>query len=247
MPFSQPDIRIHPDLAALSTAAAELMIQAASQAIETRDRFSLCLSGGNTPRALYTLLSQPGYRQRIDWQKVDIFWGDERCVPPDHPDSDYGMAYHALLSHLAKGAQPVIYRLEGELDPQTAADRYESILHTYFGARPETSFDLLLLGMGEDGHTASLFPGTLPIQETERWVCAHFVPKLATNRLTLTPPILNLARRVIFLAAGQNKATVLKDVLFGQQDPDLLPSQSIQPHSGDLIWLIDKEAASALP
>ena len=241
------DIRIHASLQELSIAAAEIVIQSAQEAIAERGRFSISLSGGSTPRALYTLLAQAGYRERIQWSHVDIFWGDERCVPPEHPDSDYGMARAALLDHLPAPFHPGIYRMEGELLPELAARNYEIALRSYFGSDPVASFDLLLLGMGEDGHTASLFPGTQPIHETERWVCAHYIPRLSAFRLTLTPPILNRSRTVLFLATGRNKAAVLTEVLFSEKNLDRLPSQVIQPYSGNLIWLTDQEAASKLP
>ena len=174
---------------------------------------------------------------------MDLFWGDERCVPPDHPDSDYLMAKQSLLDALPPSAHPRIHRLEGELEPQAAAIRYEADLRHYFGLKPEFSFDILLLGMGDDGHTASLFPGTAPIHESDHWVVGHYVSKLASWRLTLTPPILNLARTTIFLVSGTSKASTLQQVLEGTSDPDLYPSQIIQPVSGSLLWLIDNEAA----
>ena len=244
MPF---DIRVESNLSTLSSAAAEIVVQSARQAISERGRFSSSLSGGSTPRSLFALLAQPAYLSRIDWKRVDIFWGDERCVPPEHPDSDYGMAKAALLDHLPADNQPSIYRLQGELDPAEAAQKYESILRSYFGQDSNASFDLLLLGMGEDGHTASLFPHTQPIHEKDHWVIAHYVPKLSAFRLTLTPPILNLSRTILFLAAGASKASILAKVIYGARDPDELPSQVIHPKTGDLIWLIDQEAATQLP
>jgi 6-phosphogluconolactonase len=240
------DIRIQPTLMALSTSAADIVIQTAHTAISKHGRFSISLSGGSTPRSLFALLAQPKYRDQIDWRLVDIFWGDERCVPPNHPDSDYGMARAALLDRLPDTAQPVIHRMEGELDPHEAAQRYEAILREYFGPETSTSFDLLLLGLGEDGHTASLFPHTQPIHETTLWVAGHYVPKLTAYRLTLTPPILNRSKTVLFLVAGKSKASVLSKVIYGDRNPDEFPSQIIKPESGNLIWLIDQEAASEL-
>jgi 6-phosphogluconolactonase len=242
-----PEIRIQPNLAVLSAAAAEIIVQSARQAISKRGRFSLSLSGGSTPRSLYSLLAQPEYIHRIDWSRVDLFWGDERCVPPQHPDSDYGMARAALLDLLPVNARPAIYRMEGEIEPIIAAERYENVLRTYFASESGASFDLLLLGIGEDGHTASLFPHTPAIHASSQWVVAHFVPKLAAFRLTLTPPILNRSRMVLFLASGLNKAAILAKVIYGERNPDELPSQVIDPSAGKLIWLIDQDAASQLP
>jgi 6-phosphogluconolactonase len=246
------EIRIEKDLAAISASAAEIVIQSANQAISQRGRFSLSLSGGSTPRSLYSLLAQSNYLNRIEWEKVDFFWGDERCVPPDHPDSDFGMARKTLLDHLPQNDlpgvyRPKIYRMEGELEPEDAAQRYEKLLRSYFPPEVGTSFDLLLLGMGEDGHTASLFPHTPPIFELDRWAISHYVSKLSAFRLTLTPPILNRSRTILFLASGAQKASVLAKVLYGERNPDELPSQVIQPVDGNLIWLIDQVAAAELP
>jgi 6-phosphogluconolactonase len=227
----------------VAAAAAEQIVTAAGNAIQAKGRFSWCLSGGSTPRMPYELLASPAYRQRIDWAHCDIFWGDERCVPPEHAESDYNMARNALLDQLPHGSSPRIYRLLGELDPRQAAQSYEALLHGYFGENPSQSFDLLLLGMGEDGHTASLFPGTAPIHEATRWVRAHHVAKLGAWRLTLTPPILNLAVQVIFLVTGDNKRETLHAVLNGPRQPNRYPSQVIQPRSQSLTWLVDRAAA----
>jgi 6-phosphogluconolactonase len=235
------------DISSLSSTAAGIVLQSARQAISERGRFSIALSGGSTPRALYALLAQPPWLDLIDWGRVDIFWGDERCVPPNHPDSDYGMARSELLERLPPENKLSIHRLEGELEPDEAAQRYEKVLKTYFGLAPAASFDLLLLGLGEDGHTASLFPHTQPINETRKWVRAHFVAQLSSFRLTLTPPILNLSRTVLFLVAGKKKAAVLAKVIYGERDIDQLPAQVIRTASDDIIWLVDQDAASELP
>ncbi len=227
----------------VAIAAAELVIRTATMAIRNSGRFSWSLSGGSTPKALFTLLGSDPYISQIDWHNVDIFWGDERCVPFDHPDSDFGMAYDAMLSKISADKTPRIYRMIGELNPQKSAESYEALLQGYFGPSPSASFDLLMLGMGDDGHTASMFPGTAPIHEQTHWVLGHFVPKLAAWRLTFTPPILNLAGQVIFLVTGANKREILKSVREGPYLPDTYPSQIIQPHSRKVTWMVDRAAA----
>jgi 6-phosphogluconolactonase len=233
-------MKTYPDAAGVIQAAADLFLSLVTNTISALRRFSVSLSGGTTPRALYQLLAQPTYRDRIDWAQVDFFWGDERCVPPDHPDSDFGMARAALLDHLPKYKQPRVFRLKGEADPQTAADEYEGLLREYFGNQALISFDLLLLGLGEDAHTASLFPGTDAIHEQQRWVVGHYVPKLSAYRLTLTPPILNRANQTVFLVTGANKRPALEHVLSGPYQPDLYPAQVIQPMNGKIVYLTDQ-------
>jgi 6-phosphogluconolactonase len=238
------DIRIYEDSTALALAAAEWVVASSKASIETKGRFSLSLSGGGTPRLLYATLASPGFIGRIDWPNLDLFWGDERCVPPDHPDSDYRMAREALLDHLSPNHFPRTYRIPAEINPTDAADSYQSLLRGYFGPAPATTFDLLLLGMGEDGHTASLFPGTAAVHETERWVVSHYVPKLSAWRVTLAPTVLNLSSQTLFLVAGAGKQAVLDKVLNGPYQPDLFPSQIIQPLNHRLTWLIDRAAST---
>lgn len=235
----------YPNPNELTQSAANLVMQTMRRVIQNTGRCSISLSGGSTPHSLYSLLAQPAYVSQIDWNKVTVFWGDERCVPPDHPDSDYLMARLALLDHLPPENFPTLYRMEGELEPTEAARRYEKVLRGHFGAQAAT-FDLLLLGMGEDGHTASLFPQTQPIHETEHWAVAHYVSKLSSWRLTLTPPILNRSQATLFLVTGRAKAATLKRVLQGNYTPDDLPSQVIRPANGNLLWLVDREAGSLL-
>jgi 6-phosphogluconolactonase len=235
-----PQVITYPDPSATIQAAAEIFLRESAQAIADRGRFSVSLSGGSTPRALYELLASPHYVAQVDWSRVAFFWGDERCVPPEHNDSDYGMAKAALLDYLPAHASPQIYRLEGEIQPEVAANRYEQILRNYFGDCPEQSFDLLLLGLGEDVHTASLFPGTQPIHETTRWVAAHYVPKLAAWRLTLTPPIFNRAQTTVFLVTGNTKLPALQHLLHSPFSPDQYPAQIIQPTNDRLLILTDQ-------
>jgi 6-phosphogluconolactonase len=233
----KPEIVVLSDPAALAREAADRFTALARTAIAAQGRFTVALSGGSTPRLLYEqLITRP-----IEWQRVHVFWGDERCVPPDHPDSNYGLAQIALLSHINIPAQNV-HRLKGELDSELAAQQYEDELRTMFGAWPR--FDLILLGLGADAHTASLFPGTPALHEQQRWVVASYVDKLQTTRLTLTPPIINQAAQVIFLIAGSDKAAALRSIWHGSYDPDRFPAQIVKPVTGCVIWLIDQAAAA---
>lgn len=243
------DIRIFPDVQSLSEAAAHEWVRCAREAAAARGRFTIALSGGSTPKHLYQLLAGEPFRSQVDWSHVEIFWGDERCVPPDHPDSNYRMAREAMLANLPIPAEH-IHRIEAERSDRDAAARdYEAVLARAFGVaigREPPALDLVLLGMGPDGHTASLFPQTQALDETKRWVVANPVPQLHTQRLTLTRPILNRAREVLFLVAGADKAERLAEVLAGPADPKRLPSQTIQPE-GQFLWFLDRAAAARLP
>lgn len=242
---AQPEVQVYADAPALMQAAAEEVVTLATAAIAAHGRFSVALSGGSTPKALYALLAEPPFAGQVDWTRAHVFWGDERTVPPDHADSNYRMAHEAWLGH--SGILPEhVYRIHGELDPAQAAADYENVLRTFFGADALPRFDLVLLGLGDDGHTASLFPGTAVVHEAARWVVAHYVPKLDTWRITLTPPVLNAAATVAFLVSGSKKAARLQEVLRGPYQPDVLPSQVIRPGDGRLLWLVDEAAAAAL-
>jgi 6-phosphogluconolactonase len=242
-------IRIFTDVEALSQAAASEFVRCAGEAVAARGRFTVALSGGSTPKRLYQLLAAEPFRAQVDWGRIEIFWGDERCVPPDHADSNYRMAREAMLAHLPIPAEHV-HRIESEHANRDAAARaYEEILARAFGVHAGAEpppLDLVLLGMGPDGHTASLFPHTQALNETKRWVVPNHVPQLNTDRLTLTRPILNRAREVLFLLAGADKAERLAEVLAGPADPLRLPAQSIQP-DGQLLWFVDRAAAARLP
>ena len=246
------DKRIYPDATSLASAAAAHFVERAAAAIKTRGRFAVALSGGSTPRATYALLADPEFAHRIDWARIHVFWGDERCVPPDHLDSNYRVARETLLDHVPIPVKNV-HRVRGEIDPERAAEEYERTLRDFFAARPGAAeFDLILLGMGSDGHTASLFPGTAAIWERTRWVVAHHVhrsggiDKLGAWRVTLTPVVINAAAQVTFLVAGENKAQRLREVLTGPFQADLLPAQIVQPADGRLLWLLDAAAAAHL-
>jgi 6-phosphogluconolactonase len=239
-----PEIRTYPDAANLAWAAAEHFATLAAEAIAVRGRFAVALSGGSTPRATYTLLAGDEFAARVDWPRVHVFWGDERCVPPDHPESNFRLADEALLSHV-----PIppgnIHRVRGELEPEAAAQDYATALYRFFGTT-WPRFDLVLLGMGDDGHTASLFPNSAALHETARSVVAvtAYYQDRPAQRVTLTPPAINAARRVLFLVTGAAKAEILQAVLEGPEGP--YPAQRIRPTSGHLAWLVDVEAASQL-
>ena len=229
------------DIAELSRQSAERFSQLAPESVEGAGRMSVALSGGSTPKHLYSLLASPDYSNRIRWNNVELFWGDERCVPPDHPESNFRMAQEALLSRIQIPAEN-IHRMSGEIQPQAAAAEYEKELQKFFalnsGGLPR--FDLILLGIGEDGHTASLFPGSNALNETKRLVVAPFIEKLKSFRLTLSLPVLNNAANLGFLVAGPSKADAVKQAFSGSSD---LPAARVQPVNGKLTWLITRDAA----
>lgn len=237
------NLKVYEDKKELSEAAARDFVRLAGAAIEESGRFAVSLVGGSTPKATYELLATDEYSEELDWSKVHVFFGDERSVPPDDDDSNYRMAREALLDHVSVGS---VHRMKGELLPDEAAMQYEEELREFFGTLggpPE--FDLIQLGMGEDGHTASLFPNTPALGVTDRWVAQNPVPKLETVRITLTLPLINVAKAVSFLVAGSGKAEALKEVLEGDADPHEYPAKFVQP-AGDLTWMLDRDAAGLL-
>ncbi len=242
----KPDVRVFDNLLDLSQAAAAIFAGSCADAVRARGRALVALSGGNTPSKLFEMLAGPPFAERIDWPHVHAFWADERCVPPDDPESNYRQAYDALLSRVMIPPQN-IHRVDGETPPREAALEYALTLKTF--ASPPLSwprFDLVLLGMGDDGHTASLFPGTpVNIQTPTAAVTAHYEDRPA-DRVTLTPILLNAARKVIFLVSGDSKSQTLANVLHGKSDPLSLPAQRIHPTDGDLIWMVDRAAAGKL-
>lgn len=242
----KPDVRIFADLQTLSEAAALLLIESCEQAITDRGRALLALSGGSTPSRLYDLLAHSPYTEQVDWLHLHVFWGDERCVPPEDLNSNYRQAKDALLSVVPIPAQNV-HRVRSEIEPAEAAAAYALTLKMY--ATPPLDwprFDLVLLGMGEDGHTASLFPGSpVDLPGAAAAVTADYQGRPA-RRVTLTPQVFNSARRVLFLAAGESKCDTLASVLNGDYRPAILPAQRIHPTDGDLIWMVDQAAASRL-
>jgi 6-phosphogluconolactonase len=228
-------------------AAAQKVVEIVACCREEGRVCSVALAGGSTPRGLYQLLTEQPYESKMAWSHLQIFWGDERQVPPDHQDSNFRMAQEALLSQVPIPPQQV-FRIEGERPPDEAAMRYEEVLREQFGAMNGEipRFDLILLGMGADGHTASLFPGTTAVEESTTLVAATWVEKLHTHRVTMTPPVLNAAKDVIFLIRGHDKASALQMVLEGPRDPARYPAQVVQPTDGHVLWLIDSEAAHDL-
>jgi len=241
---------VSPTAEAVAEAAAALFASAAIAAVQARGVARIAISGGSTPKRMFTILADPEkpYAARTPWDKLELFWVDERCVPPTHPDSNFKMTREALLDHVPLPSTR-IHRIEGELDPAEAAARYESEIRNTFrleGAQTPT-FDLVLLGMGDDGHTASLFPHTAALHEISLIVTPNHVPQKDTWRVTLTKPVINHGREVAFLIEGAAKAEILARVLLGPYDPDTLPSQLIRPASGRLSFLLDSAAASKLP
>jgi 6-phosphogluconolactonase len=234
------------DAAELARRAAEQLTARASEAIARAGRFAVALSGGSTPRAVYFLLASPEFRARIDWARVHLFWGDERCVPPDHPESNFRMVQETLLAKIQIPAQN-IHRMMGEKDPAEAAAAYEAELKSFFGAAGWPRFDLIFLGLGEDGHTASLFPGTAALDETEHWVTAVYVEKLQSYRVTLTLPVINAAAQATLLVCGASKAKVVREILFSDSTSCNYPAARVRPLGGQLTWLIDRDAAKDLP
>jgi len=245
----KPEIQLVPNPEALYRAAADEFVKSASDAARVRGRFTVALSGGSTPRGLYSLLAtDPALRGHVPWENTYFFWGDERHVPPDHLESNFRMANEALLSRVPAPVSHV-FRIKGEYDDAArAADEYAQVLSDFFklNAGEFPCFDLVLLGMGPEGHTASLFPGTKALLEKGRLVVANWVGKFYTTRVTLTVPVLNNAARVLFLIQGEDKAPALKAVLEGPYEPDQLPAQLIQPRQGELLWLVEAEAGRML-
>ena len=237
-------IRVLTDAEALAEAAARHVAEAAQAAIDARGAFSISLSGGSTPHHLHLKLATPPLKSQIDWAHVHVFFGDERCVPPDDPRSNYRMAEETLLSKVPIPREQ-IHRMRGELPPEEAARDYEEQLRQFFKSEPPR-LDLILLGMGDNGHTASLFPGLTAVHEQTRWVVAEYVAEVRMWRITLTPYVINLARQVMFLVAGSGKASMLRQVLEGPYAPDDRPAQIVRPSPGEVIWLVDAAAAAEL-
>jgi 6-phosphogluconolactonase len=237
-------IRIFENLEALSQAAAEIFADLADNAIATNKRFSVALSGGSTPRRLYEILAADPYRRRIAWDACQVFFGDERCVPANDDRSNLWMARQALLDHVPLPANH-IHPIQVDLPPAQAAMQYEADLHQFFANRVP-QLDLILLGLGDNGHTASLFPHTAVLNEHKRWVAEVYVAELSMHRITFTAPLINLAARVIFLVSGADKASALQNVLEGAYQPQEYPAQLIRPTGEQLLWLVDRAASRKL-
>jgi 6-phosphogluconolactonase len=241
-------IEILADADALASRAADLFALCAQEGAAARGRFAVALSGGETPRAFYRLLARQQFAQKVPWRRVRLYWGDERCVPPDDSASNYGMARDAFLKHVPL-SEANVYRLQGEAEPERAALAYEKELRGLAALeRPRSElpvFDLVLLGLGPDGHTASLFPHSDALAVEERFCVATEAPD-GSPRLTLTYPVINAARRVWFLVSGRAKAGMVAEVLEGLRAPEAVPAQGVAPLKGKLTWLLDEAAAAEL-
>ena len=234
-------VRVYGSPEELAEAAAREFAARAEEAIEERGRFAVVLAGGSTPETMYGILASD-YLGRIDWSKVYVFFGDERPVPPHHDASNHKMASEVRLDHVPVGN---VHRMRGELSPDEAAEAYEEELRAFFGTEDVPRFDLILLGIGADGHTASLFPETSALEVHDRWVVANPVLGLGTTRITLTVPVMNAALAVYFLVAGEDKAETLREILESDADPRAYPARLIQPPA-EPVWMLDQSAASAL-
>lgn len=232
-------LSILPTADELARAAAEDFVRTANECIADRGRFTVALTGGSTPRNTYATLASGAYVSRVDWTRVHVFWGDERCVPPTDAASNFGMARAVLLDHVPI-APDNIHRMRGEDEPRAAAAAYERLIETIVGDR----FDLIHLGLGRDAHIASLFPGSPALSETKRRVCAQYAEEAGMWRITITPVVINSAANITFIVAGAEKADAVARVLEGPRDPEHAPAQIVAPASGRVLWLIDAAAAS---
>ena len=224
---------------------AEQFVRLTTDAVQARGRCTVALTGGSSPKGVYQLLGAPAFRARVRWSEIHFFWGDERHVPPDHPDSNYRMAVQAMLSHVPVPPANV-HRMRGELpDAERAAREYEDAIRRCVEGQTIPRFDLIHLGIGTDGHIASLFPGSAGLEERQRVCVANWVPKLNAYRITLTLPVLNAAHLVTFIATGVGKASIVQRVLQDRGEPPL-PAQLIQPTHGELWWMLDRGSAGEL-
>jgi 6-phosphogluconolactonase len=233
-----------PDLETMSREAAGLFVQLSQASLASHDRFTAALSGGSTPRMFYALLGSDRYRAAVEWKKAHLFWADERIVPPDDPESNFRLAFETFISKVSLSPAN-IHRIKGEMDAGTAAREYEKEIQDVFGREGFPAFDLVVLGVGEDGHTASLFPGSSALEERKRFAVPVYLAKPKLDRVTLTLPVLNNALHVLVLASGRAKADVLQDIL-EQGNRKKYPAGLVEPVHGNIRWLIDREAAAKL-
>jgi len=245
------EVKVFPDQGSLALSAAAHIIRIGSSAILQRGRFLFVLAGGSTPKSVYSLLGSPAQSRQLDWSQVHIFWGDERCVPPDHPDSNYRMAKESLLDSVHLPRQN-IHRIPAEMSPELGSNRYQARIRSLFSNSDQLQngfpvFDLILLGIGDDGHTASLFPFSTALHEEHSWVIPvshQEPPPPLVDRITLTLPVINAAAHVAFLVSGESKAQPLSRVLTnGKKSQRPLPAALVQPHSGNLTWFVDQPAS----
>ena len=228
----------------LSHTVAKWIADDIAATLKKQDRYTIALSGGSTPKALHKILAASPYKEQIEWSKLHVFWGDERAVPFDDDRNNAKMAYDTLLNFVPIPPDQ-IHVMRTDIGPEQSAAEYETILHRYFDNTP-ASFDLVLLGMGDDGHTLSLFPGTAAVHEEKAWTIAFFLKAQDMYRITLTKTIVNRAAKIAFLTTGTGKAHALKEVQQGAYNPDLYPSQEIRPVTGELHWFVDEAAAAGL-
>jgi 6-phosphogluconolactonase len=241
------EIIICRDVDELNHKAAEQFIELANKAIQRSGQFAVALSGGSTPRTIYSLLASADYRERVDWFRVHLFWGDERCVPPDHPESNFRMVEESLLSRVQIPSGN-IHRMKGEKEPEQAATEYEEYLRQFFHL-PNNGvprFDLIFLGLGEDGHTASLFPDTAALNEKEHLVATVYIEKSKAHRLTLILPVINAGAQVTFLVSGQSKTAIVSDILGSNSDSFTYPAAKVSPIDGRLTWLVTADTVGNL-
>lgn len=242
-----PIVKIYPDPDSLFRGAAERFEEIYTESIRFSDRFSVVLAGGSTPKGLYNLLAAGSEDRSIDWSRIHFFWGDERCLPPEHSESNYNMVYNAMLRDLnLNQPETHIHRIIGEEEPGRAAELYTTVIEEYFGGRDKVRFDLVLLGLGADGHTASLFPGSPVLQENNKIVAPELKPGIpGPARVTLTFPALNASAKIIFLISGESKAAMVRRLLNGDISEEL-PASMVCPVDGTVEFLLDEQAASLL-
>ena len=237
-------IHVYPNKEKLVAATAEYMVNSIGQAIEKNGLCNIALSGGNTPGGVFSMLAASPCRNSVDWDKLHLFWGDERMVPREHQDSNFRMVRETLLDHIII-PDGNVHRIQGEIAPERAAEEYAELLDIHFKA-DSPCFDLILLGLGEDGHTASLFPETDAVDECEKHAVAVFVPKLSAWRVTLTLPVLNAAREVLFLVSGRSKSEMIQRIMSMKQPAKEFPATMVNPQSGELHWMLDSEAMALI-
>jgi 6-phosphogluconolactonase len=239
-------IATYPDSDTLSQQAAQFTVRIAAESLVTHGRFMIALAGGSTPKKLYALLASEPYRSQLDWALVEVFWSDERCVPPDDSESNFRMAQETLLSKVPIPTSQIHRMPADQPDREAASQAYVAEMRHAFGTGGIPSFDLIQLGMGPEGHTASLFPHQASLHERERLVLPVTTPKPPPDRLTFTPPLLNAARHVLFLVTGSEKADAVHAVLEGEYNPDEYPAQIVRPTAGEVTWMLAAAAASKL-
>jgi 6-phosphogluconolactonase len=238
-------VRVLRDMESLSRGAADRFLTLSRESISEGGKFTVALSGGSTPQRFYALFGSDPYQKIVDWTGMHVFWADERAVPRDHPDSNFKLAFDTFLSRVPI-PEANLHRIRGEDGPEKAAREYEDDLRNFFGLQSTPVFDLIILGMGEDGHTASLFPGSSALAETTRLVLPVYPDKPKTSRVTLTLPVLNNASHILFLVSGRAKADIVAEVLGDEKAKTRYPAGLVNPSRGSIEWFIDKDAAAKL-